>query len=152
VYVGLAPGYEHMAVARGLSTRQMQLYVGGRVIAYGEPRPWLINYFAIRDPSAVRIIPVSQPPLPNGFKPVHLRFRFPPQNGRTSTTISCHPQRGVHGQGTPVVAPAGFIVSVGLPIEKEQRFFEETIDHHLDQAWEDVFVRVADLGCKDSAA
>jgi hypothetical protein len=152
VYVGLAPGYEHMAVARGLGAKQMQLYLGGRVKACGEVRPWPINYFAVRDPSAVRVIPVHQPPLPNGFKAVRLQFRFPPQNGRSSITIAA-PRAGIQASACAAEeSPAGFIVSVGLPIEREQRFFEETIRGHRDQDWEDVFVRIADLGCRDTAA
>jgi hypothetical protein len=150
VYVGLAPEYEHMAVARGLGAKQIQIYVGGRIRAQGEARPWALHYYAIRDPSAVRVIPVHQPKLPNGFKPVQLRFRFPPNNGRHAVVV-CPPADSRSGT-VAAAAPVGFIVSVGLAAERELAFFHETVERHLDQDWEQVFRRVAELGCRGTAA
>jgi hypothetical protein len=151
VYVGLAPEYEHMAVARGIGARQMQVYAGGRMRSAGEHRPWCIHYYAVRDPQAVRVIPEHQPALPNGFKPVQLRFRFRPNNGGKATCVF-PPRNGNLPLGHPMAAaPVGFILTVGLPIEREREFYEHTIERHLDQNWDEVFRRVETFGRKGAA-
>jgi hypothetical protein len=156
VYVGLAPEYEHIAVARAVAPKQMHVYLGGRMRSPGEARPWPIHYYAIRDPSVLRVIPVHQPALPNGFRPVHLRFRFPENNG-TKTVFLSPPNH--HDAGSDplytsqyTAAPAGFLISVGMQFEREQEFFAKTLQNHLDQDWEEVFQRIAEYGCRGSAA
>ncbi len=152
VYVGLAPEYEHITVARGLGAKQMQVYVGGRLRAAGESRPWPLHYYAVRDPSAVRVVPVQQPRLPNGFRPVQLRFRFPIGNGRSSVVVSA-PSDGVDLRGAvPLATPAGFVLTIGMAVDREEHFFRETIQRHADQELDEVFRRVAEQGCRGTAA
>jgi hypothetical protein len=150
VYVGLAPEYEHLVVARGLGTKQMQAFVGGQMRARGEPRPWPIHYYAVRDPSAVRVIPVNQPALPNGFKPVQLRFRFPAHNGRLTVRVTPPGDgRFDHDANSQnAAAPSGFIVSVGMPADREIEFFDAVIDGRMETDWDEVFQRVAAYGCR----
>jgi hypothetical protein len=152
-YIGLAPDYEHIAAARGLGAKQANLYVGGRMRSGGEARPWPINYYAIRDPSAIRVIPVSKPVLPNGFRPVHLRFNFPEHNGRTTVIVAPPGEGRQDREALPhaSAAPMGFVVTIGLPIEREADFFGKIIEHHLDQEWAEVFQRVHDYGCRGAA-
>jgi hypothetical protein len=149
VYVGLAPEGEHIVVARGVGAKQMQAYVGGQMRQRGETRPWPIHYYAVRDPQAIRVIPVHQPALPNGFKPVQLRFRFPPHNGRNATILTPSSLRPI--DHTPAGPIAGFVITVGLQMDKELEFFQRTIENHLDQDWDEVFRRVAAYGCKGAA-
>jgi hypothetical protein len=152
VYIGLAPEYEHLAVARGLSAKQLHMFVGGRMRSTGEARPWAIHYYAVRDPSAVRVVPVGKPALPNGFKPVHLRFKFPEQNGRSTVVVSA--AGGVSEEEITTMAaaaPSGFVMTIGLAAEKERDFFVRIIEAHLDQDWGEVFQRVHDYGCKGAA-
>jgi hypothetical protein len=150
VYVGLAPDYEHLAAARGLTSKQLHLFVGGRMRSDGEARPWGINYYAVRDPSAVRVIPVCQPRLPNGFRPVHLRFNFPEHNGRSTVVVSAPPEeREIAGKAR--AAPIGFVLTIGLMEERERDFFAKIIQEHLDQDWSEVFRRVHEYGCRGAA-
>jgi hypothetical protein len=152
VYVGLAPDYEHLTVARGLTAKQLHLFVGGRMRAGAEQRPWPIHYYAVRDPSAVRVVPIGKPRLPNGFRPVHLRFKFPEQNGRSTVIVSAAggaTQEEIAAMAA--AAPSGFVLSIGLPVEKERDFFVRIIEEHLDQDWGEVFQRVFDYGCRGAA-
>jgi hypothetical protein len=151
VYLGLAPDYEHLAVARGLAAKQLHLFVGGRMRSTGENRPWGIHYYAVRDPGAVRVIPVGTSLLPNGFKAVHLRFRFPEQNGRSTVVVSAPPDAECKGAAPALTSPMGFVMTIGLPQEKERDFFVKIIQEHLDQDWGDVFQRVHEYGRRGAA-
>jgi hypothetical protein len=151
VYVGLAPDYEHLAVARGLSSKQLHLFVGGRMRTDGEQRPWGIHYYAVRDPSAVRVVPVGKPALPNGFRPVHLRFKFPEHNGRSTVVVAAPHEPEAREIACAAAAPIGFVMTIGLSEEKERDFFLKIIEEHLDQNWGEVFQRVHEYGCKGAA-
>jgi hypothetical protein len=148
VYVGLAPDYEHMAVARGLACRQARVFVGGRMKFIPAGRPWAFNYYAVRDPSAVRVVPVSRPPLAGGFRHVELRVSIN-RNGQRDAIVVRPPQN----RPTPdklfdahLGAAAGFLLTIGLPIEQEAGFFGRLIEEHVDQDWSDVYARLIEEG------
>jgi hypothetical protein len=146
VYVGVAPDYEHMAIARALGHRQARLFVGARMRFSGLDRPAPVNYFAIRDPSAVRVVPVNLPPLPRGFRHVDLRFSLARNGGSEPVVVS--PAPNVNGGGGVVIPAAeGFLVTVGLPIEREQAFFEKMVASNRNRLWSDVFAQL-DEDCR----
>jgi hypothetical protein len=111
----------------------------------GLNRPGPVNYFAIRDPSSVRVVPVRTPPLPGGFRHVDLRFQIGRNGSREAVVIV--PRNG-HSGGAPldqaVPAAAGFLVSVGLPIAREQEFFEKMVLHNRDRHWNDVYTQLGE--------
>jgi hypothetical protein len=149
LYVGLAPDFEHLAVARGLGAKQARLFVGGRMRFNKGGRPWPFNYYAVRDPSSVRVVPVKRPPLPGGFRHAELRLHIC-RNGQRDAVVVRPPRNG-HDPSQlfdpHLVAPAGFLVTIGLPLGLESRFFERMIDSHVDQDWSDVYARLVQEGC-----
>lgn len=135
VYLGLAPQYEHMIVARALSRRQAKLFIGGHVHVSGEARPWRLYYYAVRDPSAVRILPSHDGGLPGGYRPAELRFRFSP--GVDEAVVG--PARRTTGPSGP--APAAFVLTIGLDGGSERTFFQRALGDE-PSAWSEIFDRV----------
>lgn len=149
VYIGVAPQHEHMIVARALSKRQAKLFIGGHVVVPAETRPWQIYYYAVRDPSAVRIIPVERGQSPGGFRPAELRFRFAPSVDESvaspgPSTLSTR-KNGVGG-----TQPAVFIVTIGLNSGADRSFFQRVVGEGSHE-WADVFERVRGDLCSDAA-
>ena len=132
VYIGLAPDFEQIAVARGLSARQARVFVGGRIVLPPIQR-LSINYFAIRDPSAVRVVPVQSPQRTAGFRHVELRFTLGRNGQRDAIVVS--PAPNSHTNGHSRWPGIGFLLSVGLPQEREQEFFRSMIAEHPDTEW-----------------
>src|ERR1043165_3801992 len=145
VYLGLGREFEHVAVARGLGSRHARGVAGGRArLERGRSRS--IHYYAVRDPSAVRVIPIRGPRLERGFKAVELRVRIG-RNGEHDSVVIWG--EGSGGMGGPLeVAQAGFLLTIGLPIERESEFFERVIGRHQDQEWSELTERLFEEGCR----
>ncbi|MEX2218039.1 MAG: hypothetical protein WD749_04700 [Phycisphaerales bacterium] len=139
VYLGLAPDYEQIAVCRGLSARQARVFVGGRVVIPPGQR-LSITYFAIRDPSAVRVIPIQPAHRIAGFRHVELRIHLGRNGQRDAVVVSPAP----NGHGPPGGRPPGigFLLTIGLPQEREPEFFQSMIVHHPDDEWSRVYTRL----------
>ena len=146
VYLGLAPQREHMIVARALSRRQAKVFVGGRVRGPGENRPWQIYYYAVRDPSAVRVVPINGAANGRGFGAAELRFRLPPAADEAVAAPGpvCRQEAG-----DP--APAAFLMTIGLGSGEDRIFFQHTIGAG-DRTWSEVFELVLERACGDQAA
>lgn len=152
LYFGLSLHAEHVALARFLTPKQVRTCTGGTVtLRIGEP-PFPINYFAVRDPSAVKVKPVDKPPLHNGFRHVKLTCNF--------DRSSCTPEteaiaRQVDDTGKRMAPPgkppstAAFLLTIGLSISREDRFFKDAIMSHPAQGWDELYQRMKDLGCRD---
>lgn len=144
LYLGVAPDYQHMGVARGLSPRQARLFVGGRIRLGRQGTAWPIYYYAVRDPSAVRVVPLDQPALPGGFRHVELRITVG-RNGNDGAIVVAPPPReetDSSAQDQYTASFAAFLITIGLPAEKEHPFFEQMIDRHFDQEWTEIYERV----------
>jgi hypothetical protein len=146
LYLGVAPDYQHMGVARGLSPRQARLFVGGRIRLGREGTTWPIYYYAVRDPSAVRVVPLDQPVLPGGFRHVELRIEIGRSgNGNGGAIVVAHRARERAGGSAPdqdALSSAAFLITIGLPVEQEHPFFEQMIDRHFDQEWTEIYERI----------
>src|SRR3954463_3387510 len=86
VYVGLAPDFEHMAVARGLASKQARMFVGARMRPNAEAALSLVTFYAVRDPSAVRVIPLNRAPVIGSFRHVELRIQIN-RNGQRDAVV-----------------------------------------------------------------
>lgn len=154
VYLGLAPYSEHVAVARWLTSRQLRVFTGGRIRVSTDGLSWNLNYYAVRDPSAVKVKPLDKPPLPNGFRHVKLAFQFdraatPPEDSAASK-VSSEGGSLLSEPRSPELTTAAFVLTIGLPMAREDQFFELAIGNHPDQDWGDVYGRMLEMGCKDT--
>jgi hypothetical protein len=146
VYLGLAPRFEHLIVGRMLSPRQVRLFTGASVGVGKGGSP--LDYYAVRDPSVVRVIPLAQPPLPNGFRHVKLAFQFDrPQLLGDAVTLS-RPAGGSPGSGD---APVAFLLTIGLAIAHEEQFCRRALTDHGHQEFADLYARIAELANGDAA-
>jgi hypothetical protein len=134
----LVPWHEYLIVARMFTPRQVRLVTSAstRLGSGGVPCP--LEYFAVRDPSIVRVIPVSLPPLPNGFRHVKLSFQFDrPHLLQDAVSTG-------QANGREIWA---FIVTVGLPMGQEDEFYRKAIGDFPEQSFGDLYARARDLGC-----
>jgi hypothetical protein len=148
VYIGLAPDYEHMAVGRGLAARQARLFVGGRMRLKPGERPCSFHYYAVRDPSAVRVVRLPRPAVPEGFRHVELRIQIN-RDSHGETVVVQAPESGAPGSDGhhQRIPHAGFLLTIGMPIEREAAFFHRIIGAGPDQDWADVYERLRQNGC-----
>jgi hypothetical protein len=123
--------------------------MGGTVtLRHGEP-PFPINYFAIRDPSAVKVKPVDKPPLHNGFRHVKLTCNFE-RVQPTAESEAVAKQVDDYGRrlaGTKPPSTAAFLMTIGLSISREDRFHHDALLTHPNQGWDELYQRMRDLGC-----
>lgn len=118
-YVGMASCEEHYSVARVILPRQGWVYPGGGTKLV-KVLPTV--YFAVRDPSAVRIVPVAD--RRNRVRK-HVLLGF--DGGK----------KGPHDPAVPAMEQLKkhcdeklhgvFIVTVGLPVREESRFFRSVV-------------------------
>lgn len=140
LYLGLAPSSEHATVARRFSAKQVRILIDGTVRVRHDGPSWPLNYIAVRDPSTVRVVPLDRPPLPNGFRHVKLHFQF--DNAAPGAADET-------GRTMPVSSPeisSAFILTIGLPLVREDEFFNEAVSAWPAQDWGDVYRRLRDLG------
>jgi hypothetical protein len=153
VYFGLAVPYEHVAVARRLTSRQARVFSGGSVALRADSPPAPFNYFAVRDPSSVKVMPVKLPPLGNGFRHVKLAFNFEryyqPSTDPDSQSAVDALETSMHSfsEGKDRPATAAFLITIGLPTHREERFFHDAIASNPGQAWADFYNLITEF-CK----
>lgn len=141
VYLGLAPRFEHLIVGRMLSPRQVRLFTGASVGMGKGASP--LEYYAVRDPSVVRVIPLHQPPLPNGFRHVKLAYQFDRPQLLADAVTLCRTNPGMPpGAGE---APSAFLVTIGLPLALEEQFFAQVTARGSHQEFGDLYARIAEL-------
>lgn len=142
IYVGLAPSLEHAMLARRLTAKQVRVMTGGTMQNRPGDRPLALNYFAVRDPSAVTVKPLDVPPLSNGFKHVVLICRLgssEPAGGAASAIAAAN------GSGM-----ACFVMTIGLASEREDAFYRDIIGKHPETDWGEIFRRMGEMGCREA--
>ena len=146
VYLGLAPRFEHLIVARRLSARQVRLFTGSTVGIGRGAAP--LDYYAVRDPSVVRVSPVHQPPRPNGFRHVKLAFQFEHRSGAEEAVVVARPSAPC---GKPISeAPVAFLLTIGLVNGQEQAFYRDVVADWPSQEFADLYARIAHLAGRPS--
>jgi hypothetical protein len=144
VYIGLAPRIEHTLVGRILSPKRVRLFTGAHTRFGSEGARCPLDYYAVRDPSVVRVIPVDRPPLPNGFRHVKLSFKF----DRTRAVEDA--MRALKELSQPPTHFTGaFLMSIGLPLLREEAFYDRAVAQYPDQEFTDLYTRMRELGCDD---
>jgi hypothetical protein len=142
VYIGNAPRFEHLIICRMLSPRQVRLITGAttRLGKAGSEVP--LEYFAVRDPSVVRVVPVDKPAI-NGFRHVSLVFQIDrPQ--LLLDAVSVHPQLNALA-----IPPAAFLLTVGLPVSREETFYRQAVVERPVGQFSDLYARIHELGRND---
>lgn len=150
LYFGLSLHSEHVALARAFSPRQLRVLLGGRVTLRPNEPPVAINYFAVRDPSTVKVTPVHQPPLHNGFRHVKVACNFDRAqvNPESELVAKQVDDMGRRIAGNKPPATAAFLLTIGLGLAREDKFFHDALLIHPDQGWDDLYQRMKDLGCR----
>ena len=139
LYLGIATRSEIEGVQHGLTLKQVRVYTGETVRLH-ETRLSPITYFAVRDPSAVKVKPVDRPALENGFRHVKLVFNFdrlPPAEVRAAALPpeTCEEDPAAdQAAGLPT-----FLMTVGLAPGKEESFFQRAVCDHPEQSWGELF-------------
>lgn len=119
-YVGLASCMQHYTVAGRLLPKRGQVYAGGSVAVRAGQR-WPLVYFAVRDPSAVRVVPVRAA-RDAGRRHVILQFAFghrpapcPDEDSKVAplALLRTHCDERLHGV---------FVLTVGLGPDAEFGF------------------------------
>jgi hypothetical protein len=142
VYIGLAPRFEHLLVARLLSPKRLRAITGAhtRFGAAGARCP--LEYYAVRDPSVVRVIPVDRPPLPNGFRHVKLSIKL-------DLTRSPVDAAELNSREPEAHATGSFLMTIGLPLAREDAFYERAIARFPEQDFTELYARMRELGSED---
>jgi hypothetical protein len=145
-----------VAVARRLTTRQVRTFTGGSAMLRADGPACPFTFFAVRDPSAVKVKPLNKPPLENGFRHVRLAFNFEryyqPIPDPEAELVAAEVSRACASRdGKDPSSSAAFLMTIGLPISREERFFQEVVLDHPGQAWEDFYHRIAELSGRAGA-
>jgi hypothetical protein len=152
VYFGLSALATHEPVARWLLPRRGSAYPHGRVrVRPGTLAP--LHYFAIRDPSAVRVIPVR--PGSNGGNGSgpddefpHVSLLFPLERRRAEAPPNSEPVSPELGHIADLARAAAahdqgaFVVTVGLRADREAEFHERLILMHRDLPYAELCERI----------
>lgn len=138
MYIGHAPRPEHLVALRMLSPRQMRLITGARTRLGPRGGEVALEYFAVRDPSVVRVVPVDKAPV-NGFRHVSLVFQID-RPSLLDDAVSLHP-----GIVPAVSPPQAFLLTVGLPIAREDEFYRRAIVDRPPGSFTDLYGRIAEM-------
>lgn len=148
VYVGFAPPDEHEVVAHRLNQKQLRVFTGG-TLAVRFDRVSPLRYYALRDPSAVKVRPIDRPPLPDGAKHVRLQFDFarptPAKPADAVTPGSCEDPPPSLSADPPTGLP-GFILTIGAPVAREEWFHQKVVCAEPQQNLAELCRRIMDLG------
>jgi hypothetical protein len=147
VYFGLSLHAEHVAIARFLTPRQVRIMLGGTVTLRPGEGPFPMNYFALRDPSALKVKPVDQPPLHNGFRHVKITCGFDRLQPTPETEVIARQvdDNGRRLAGGKPAATAAFLLTIGLPTSREDHFHKQTLLDHPGQGWDEFYQRMREL-------
>lgn len=136
VYTGLSRHAEHSIFARGLTFKQMRVFADGMITVHDDRRAWILNYFAVRDPSVARVIPIDQPSAVPDFRPVQLMLRI----GRPRIAFDSFAVSGLYAQiGSDQSEMAAFVLTIGLPAAREEEFFGKILAGHPHSTWETLY-------------
>jgi hypothetical protein len=132
---------EHEVVARLLAPKRLRRLTGASTRFGHNGARCPLDYYAVRDPSVVRVIPVKRPPMPNGFRHVKLSFQM---TGLSMEEALEQLRRGPDAGGMD--STAAFVMTIGLPVAEEESFFQRAVAVEPNQDFTDLYTRIRDLG------
>ncbi len=133
-------------VARLHAPKRMRTLTGAsaRIGESGAVCP--LVYYAVRDPSLVRVIPVKHPPLPNGSRHVKLAFQVGMLPGLPVLVESI---RRTEDPAT-LESTNAFVMTIGLPVNDEDAFYQRGVAADPQQDFTDLYTRFRELGRRDT--
>lgn len=141
LYIGLAPRLEHLVVAHLLTPKRVRAITGASTRFGNTGSVCKLEYYAVRDPSLVRVIPVNRPPLPNGFRHVKLSFQL---QGIAKLAEGLEEiRKGVDAM--ELESTAAFIMTIGLPVGDEDQFYQRGVAVDPNQDFTDVYTRIREM-------
>ena len=155
-YVGLGTADSHIIVMRRLLPRRARVYGGGRVrVRDGEE--WPLVYYAVRDPSAARVLPVRDGHgNGNGGRkhgdddddPLHVMLVFPSAAARNGWRAAAagnggHASLEELERHVRLGPDAGFIVTIGLRPDREAEFHESLVLSGTAPAYAELCERIS---------
>jgi hypothetical protein len=146
-YVGLSSSVQQNTVSRMLFPRRAAPYTGSTVRVRQDDL-WPLLFLAVRDPSAVRVIPSRAAVPAEGMRRVMLQFgfehsahslsRLPQWEDTTATNeLRLNAEERV---------PAAFVLTIGLPIRLEQTFHEAVMHLNRGRVWPELCHAVTEAG------
>ena len=146
-YVGFAPEVEHELVGRMLTEKQLRLFTGGTLAVQSE-RMSPLQYYAVRDPSCVRVKQTDRAARGDGSRHVHLMFGFargqPARPADAAASGACDEDAvRAAAQAVATGLPA-FVITIGLPTLLEEKFHQNVICADPRQTLDDLCRRVAE--------
>lgn len=142
LYIGLAPRQEHLLVTRVHTPKRMRAFSGAST-RFGDSGAFCpLEYYAVRDPSLVRVIPVKRPPLPNGLRHVKLAF----QMGGIPKLVALVEEVRATSDAAVLDSTAAFVMTIGLPLADEEGFYRRAVGMDPQQDFTDLYTRIRELG------
>ncbi len=148
VYYGLSEPETHLEIAHRLYPRRGRLLLAGTVsLAPSTLLPCI--YVAVRDPSAVRVVPVRAARA-GGVREEdleHVSLVFPPHpRPRESAKDALDPtvEETIRHYAAAHVQ-AGFVVTIGLRVEREEEFHHKVLLHEPGVPYGDLCDRITAL-------
>lgn len=132
-----------------LDQRQARVYGAGS-LSVRQDRLSPLHYYALRDPSSVKVRPVDRPPAPDGTRHVALVFGFaretPVKPADAAPGAACDDDADrAMAQGLMTGLPS-FVMTVGLPIGHEEAFHQQVVCADPRQTLEELCRRVSEVG------
>jgi hypothetical protein len=147
-YLGVSPWVEQERVALSLSARRGVVYDGGKARVRAAA-PWPVRYFAIRDPSLIRVIPLDHRGPGPDDRHVTLMVKL---NGNGT-----HDADGVPRAAIPLAPPNDpeqmgvFMMTVGLRPELEAAFCRHAAHAAAGHNWQELCALMRHAGEELSA-
>ena len=138
VYLGLAAARDDLALS-SLDQRFIKAFPFRDIsVVSGAPERVPLRVYALRDPMIVRVTPLGSPVIEEGF--VQVRLDFDLSGFASSGQPSAEPAAGDH----PVMV---FLLTIGLPLEKEEEFYGRVVNEFLDRSWMTIPRLLREVGC-----
>ena len=148
VYYGLSDSATHLRVAQRLFPRRGAVHVAGTVaLTPSATLPCI--YIAVRDPSAVRVVPVRAA-RPGGHREEdleHVSLVFPPAPRAKEPPGATFdgPVAGAIRRYAAAHIQAAFVVTIGLRADREEEFHRRVLLDRPNAAYGDLCDRITAL-------
>ncbi len=148
IYLGLTAGIDDM-VAHALKANQMVAFPFQSIrVATNDAIEVPLRVYSVREPAIVQVRRVTGAAPAEGFHRVRLDFRIPMLCAGDDSTPSAAAAKNA---GIPEPAPSSaimaFLLTIGLPIEQEDEFYNSVVNDFLHKSWMTMPALLREIGC-----
>lgn len=159
IYLGLAAGLDDVAAHR-ISAQQMVAFPYQHIrIASGDDEEVPLRVYAVRDPSIIRVEPMTELAPIEGFTRVRLHLVYPAHanhkkgeqtaaqaKSSLATAKSGSPANG-HVDSLSEMPVMAFLLAIGLGRAQEDDFYRIVVDDFLKRSWITIPRLLREIGC-----